>query len=65
MITLAKLDIPQSDGTRLRVHFALSCEKLEHLIRVALTTETQTAISRDATISVTVMQTEQLPKLDG
>ena len=65
MITLAKLDIPQLDGSRLRVHFALQCDILERLVKLALTPDTQTATSRDASISVTIMQAEQLPPLDG
>lgn len=60
MITLAKLDIPQTDGTTLRVHFALVCDDLERLVRLAMTTDTQTATSRDSAISVSIMQVEPL-----
>lgn len=63
MITLAKLDIPQSDGSKLRVHFAVVCDDLERLVRLAMTTDTQTATSRDSAISVSIMQIE--PQLDG
>lgn len=63
MITLSKLDIPQTDGTTLRVHFALVCDDLERLVRLALTTDTQTATSRDSAISVSIMQIES--QLDG
>lgn len=63
MITLTKLDIPQNDGTKLSVHFAVICDDLERLVRLALTTDTQTATSRDSAISVTIMKIES--QLDG
>lgn len=65
MITLAKLDIKQSDGSTLRIHFALRCDALERLVKLALTTDTQTAASRDSAISVTIMQAEQLGVTNG
>lgn len=65
MITLAKLDIKQTDGSTLRVHFALRCDDLERLVRLALTTETQAATTRDAALAVTVMQTEVLAAGNG
>lgn len=63
MITLSNLYIPQSDGSTLRVHFAVVCDDLERLVRLAMTTDTQTATSRDATISVSILQIE--PQIDG
>lgn len=58
MITVAKLDVKQPDGRTLRVHYAWSCKDLERLVLLALSTETQSASTRDTFVAVTIIRSE-------